>query len=78
MKITINIEKAKTIAHAKRRYLRELEFAPHDQIIAKQIPGDASVKAEAARKEIREKYAVIQNSIDAATSFAEIKESFSK
>lgn len=78
MKITINIEKAKTIAHAKRRYLRELEFAPHDQIVAKQIPGDASIKAEASRKEIREKYAVIQTKIDSSTTFSEIKESFQK
>ena len=78
MKITINIEKAKLIAHDKRRVLREREFAPYDSIISKQIPGDSSTKAEEARKEIREKYAAIQEKIDAATSLTEIIESFSK
>ena len=37
--ITINIDKAKTIAHDKRRAAREEEFKPYDDAIAKQIPG---------------------------------------
>jgi hypothetical protein len=37
--ITINIDKAKTIAHDKRREARSVEFQPYDDAIAKQIPG---------------------------------------
>jgi hypothetical protein len=39
--ITINIDKAKTIAHDKRREARTEEFKPYDDAIAKQIPGQA-------------------------------------
>jgi hypothetical protein len=70
--IKINIDKAKTIAHEKRREARTAEFAPHDEIIAKRIPGTAEAQAEAARQAIREKYAVIQEEIDAASSVAEL------
>ena len=37
--IVININKAKVIAHDKRREARTEEFKPHDEIIMKQIPG---------------------------------------
>lgn len=57
--IKINIDKAKAIAHEKRREARAAEFAPHDEVIAKRIPGVAEADAEAARQAIREKYAVI-------------------
>jgi hypothetical protein len=70
--ITINIDKAKGIAHDKRRAAREAEFKPYDDAIAKQIPGQAD-GAEAQRQLIREKYAAIQQSIDAATTPDEIK-----
>ena len=70
--ITINIDKAKAIAHDKRRAAREAEFKPYDDAIAKQIPGQAD-GAEAQRQAIREKYAAIQQSIDAATTPDEIK-----
>ena len=70
--ITINIDKAKTIAHDKRRAAREAEFKPYDDAIAKQIPGQVD-GAEAQRQAIREKYAAIQQSIDAATTPDEIK-----
>ena len=70
--ITINIDKAKTIAHDKRRAAREAEFKPYDDAIAKQIPGQVD-GAEAQRQLIREKYAAIQQSIDAATTPDEIK-----
>jgi len=76
MKFSINVEKPKEIAHQKRRQLRELEFAPHDGIIAKQIPGEASAKAEEARQKIRQKYASIQDKIESSSSLQEIKESF--
>ena len=37
--ITINITKAKAIGHDMRRAARAEEFKPHDEAIAKQIPG---------------------------------------
>ena len=63
--ITINIDKAKTIAHDKRRRARSAEFAPLD--IKATIPSEA-VSAEAARALIRTKYAEMQAEIDAATT----------
>lgn len=66
--IKINIDKAKAIAHEKRREARAAEFAPHDEVIAKRIPGVAEADAEAARQAIREKYAVIQGQIDSTVS----------
>lgn len=71
--ITINIEKAKVIAHVKRREARAEEFKPYDDVIMKQIPGNSAVEAEAARQVIREKYAVMQTAIDAAATVDEIK-----
>ena len=70
--ITINIDKAKTIAHDKRRAAREVEFQPYDEAIAKQIPGQVE-GAEEARAAIRAKYATMQTAIDAATTADEIK-----
>jgi len=70
--ITINIDKAKVIGHEMRRAARAEEFKPYDDVIAKQIPGQME-DAEAARQAIREKYAVIQSDIDAASSVAELK-----
>jgi hypothetical protein len=71
--ITINIDKAKTIAHNKRREARSAEFEPLDSIIAKQIPGTTSQEAEVQRQSIRDKYAVMQTAIDAAVTVDEIK-----
>jgi len=68
--ITINITKAKAIAHDKRREARTLEFAPLD--IKANIPSEAIV-AEAARSVIREKYATMQTAIDAALTIDAIK-----
>lgn len=70
--ILINIDKAKAIGHDIRRKAREKEFAPYDAAIAKQIPGQID-GAEAARQVIRDKYAVIQAQIDAASTPEEIK-----
>lgn len=69
--ITINVNKAKTIAHDKRRAARSEEFAPLD--IKATIPSEA-VAAEEARQQVREKYAVIQQQIDAASTPEQIKE----
>ena len=70
--ITINVTKAKIIAHNKRRVARAEEFKPYDDAIAKQIPGQAD-GAEAARVAIRAKYATMQTAIDAASTIDEIK-----
>jgi hypothetical protein len=71
--ITINIDKAKTIAHDKRREARAEEFKPHDEIIMKQIPGADATAAEAARELIRTKYTEMQTAIDAASTVDAIK-----
>jgi hypothetical protein len=73
MKVTINLAKAKLIAHDKRRVMRDAEFAPLDDIIAKQIPGKDAADAEAARQVIRDRYAQMQIDIDAATTPEELK-----
>ena len=70
--ITINIDKAKAVAHDKRREARAIEFQPYDEAIAKQIPGQME-GAETARAAIRTKYAAMQTAIDAATTVDEIK-----
>lgn len=71
--ITINIQKAKSIAHDMRRRAREQEFAPYDKIISAQIPGQSALDAEAARAAIRAKYALVQEQIDFATTPDELK-----
>lgn len=68
--IVINLDKAKGIAHDRRRVARAAEFAPLD--IKATIPAEADA-AEVARQTIREKYAVMQIQIDAATTVDEIK-----
>jgi len=68
--ITININKAKTIAHDARRTARSAEFAPLD--IKATIPSEAT-SAEAERQVIRDKYAVMQTAIDAATTTDQLK-----
>jgi len=68
--ITINITKAKTIAHDARRTARSAEFAPLD--IKATIPSEATA-AEAARQVVRDRYAAMQTAIDAATTVEQIK-----
>jgi hypothetical protein len=68
--ITINIDKAKTIAHNARRTARSAEFAPLD--IKATIPSEATA-AEAARQAVRDKYTTMQIAIDAATTTDAIK-----
>ncbi len=65
-----NIPKARLIAHEKRRVMRASEFAPLD--IEATIPTKA-VAAEEARQIIRDKYTVMQQQIDAATSVEALK-----
>jgi hypothetical protein len=68
--ISINLNKAKNIAHEKRRAARAAEFAPLD--IKATIPSEAAA-AEAARQAIRDKYAALQNQIDAAADVDQLK-----
>jgi len=68
-----DIGKCKEIAHARRREMRDAEFKPHDDAIAKQIPGKDAASAESARQAIRGKYDAMQINIDAAATVDEIK-----
>jgi len=68
--ITINIDKAKDIAHHIRRAKRSEEFAPLD--VQATIPSQASA-AESARQVIRDKYAAMQTQINSASTPEEIK-----
>jgi hypothetical protein len=73
--IIINIDKAKNIAHEKRRMARTAEFAPLD--IKATIPSEA-VEAEVARQIVRDKYAEIQTAINDAETVDEIKTELEK
>ena len=68
-----DLDKCKALGHDMRRAKRAEEFAPHDEVIMKQIPGADAVKAEEARQEIRDRYAAIQDAIDAAATPEDIK-----
>ena len=68
--ITINVDKAKGIAHEVRRAKRTEEFAPLD--IKATIPSEATA-AEEARAAVRAKYAGVQVSIDAAADVDALK-----
>ena len=61
--IRIDLTKARSLVHAKRRQARAEELTPWDLKVT--IPAEAQ-KAEAERQKIREKYAALQNEIDAA------------
>ena len=65
--ISINLPKAKTIAHDIRRQQRAQEFEPLDQVIMKQIPGTDVQQVEQQRQQIRDRYVQVQNNIDQAT-----------
>lgn len=67
--VAVDVPKAKSIAHDKRRAKRAEEFAPLD--IQATIPAQAQA-AEAARQAIRDKYAAIQTDIDAAATPEEL------
>lgn len=68
--ITIDITKAKEIAHDKRREMRAAEFAPLD--VKATIPAE-SAAAEAARQLVRDKYNAMQQDINTASSADELK-----
>ena len=68
--ITIDITKAKVIAHDARRAIRNASFAPLD--IKATIPQEAEA-AEASRAAIRAADADLQISMDSATTADELK-----
>jgi hypothetical protein len=68
-----DLDKCRAIGHAIRRAKRAEEFAPLDDVIAKQIPGKDAAAVEAARQMVRDKYAAAQEAIDAAADPFEIK-----
>ena len=70
MSITVNVTKAKGIAHDVRRAKRSEEFAPLD--IKATIPSEATA-AEEARAAVRAKYATVQANIDSAADVDTLK-----
>jgi hypothetical protein len=71
--VDVDLDKAKDIGHDTRRTQRAEEFKPYDEVIMKQIPGADNASAEEARQQIRFKYALIQDVIEAAETPDEIK-----
>ena len=69
---TFDLDIAKKLAHRKRRNRRYSQFAPHDDVIAKAIPGSATDAAEASRVGIRSTYDSMQTEIDGASTIDEI------
>ena len=68
-----DLDKCKEIGHDRRRQQRADEFAPYDEVIMKQILGADATAAEEARQQIRDKYALIQDVIEGASTPDEIK-----
>ena len=68
--ITVDMNKAKIIAHDSRRATRNAAFAPLD--IKATIPSEAA-QAEADRAAIREVDSALQVSMDAASDAAALK-----
>ena len=70
MSLTVNLSKAKEIAHAKRRADRDVKMKPLD--VKATIPLFAE-QAETEREAIRVANATVQDAIDAGTGVAELK-----
>ena len=68
-----DLDRCKEIGHDRRRQQRAEEFAPYDEVIMKQIPGADATAAEETRQQIRDKYALIQDVIEGASTPDEIK-----
>jgi len=71
-RVDVDMAKAKDVAHDLRREARAKEFAPLDEKIAKQLPGDDLAVIEGQRVDIRRKYDGIQTEIDGAVSVEEL------
>ena len=72
--VGVNIPKAELIAHDLRRRKRAIDFAPHDEVIAKQIPGVDANAAETARQAIRDADTITQTNIDDASDEATLRD----
>jgi len=72
-----DLTESKNCAHKLRRYERQKEFKPYDDIVMKQIPGANTAGAEDQRVKIRDKYAKMQTDIDAASDVAAIRAALS-
>lgn len=68
--ITINLDKARDIAHGYRRAARAEAFKPHDERIRLALPGDDAGKLDAPRQAIRDADAAAQAKIDKAKNIA--------
>ena len=68
--VVVPLDLAKEAAHDIRRALRDIEMAPLDVKVG--VPSQA-VQAELERKNIRDKYADIQNQVDAANDVSTLK-----
>lgn len=68
--IRINMDKARVIAHDKRRAVRAAEFAPLD--VEATIPAKAAA-AENKRQAVRDKYDRMQVRIDACATVDDLK-----
>ena len=68
---TYDLNRAKKIAHRKRRNRRYNQFAPHDAVVSTAIPGTADA-AEASRVGIRSTYAAMQTEINACSTVDEV------
>lgn len=68
--IKVDLNKAKEIAHNKRRVVREQEFKPLDVKVT--IPMYAE-QAELERQVVRDRHAEIQELIDKAESVEDLK-----
>jgi hypothetical protein len=70
--VDVDMVGASEIAHVHRRIKREHDFAPLDEVIAKQIPGADNAAAENARQAIRDADTIVQDNIDAASNETEL------
>ena len=70
MRVVVDLDKAKEIAHDTRRQVRNEKFAPLD--IKATIPTEAEA-AEASRQVIREEDALLQIHMDNESSAEELK-----
>ena len=68
---TYDLDRAKKLAHRKRRNRRYNQFAPHDAVVSTAIPGTADA-AEASRVGIRSTYAAMQTEINACSTVDEV------
>jgi hypothetical protein len=75
MPIYIDFEAAKQCSHRARREIRQNELAPLDEKVNHYFANPEKLaELEAQRQEIRDKYAVMQNEIDAAETIQHLKD----